>query len=127
MALVDQVLAAMDSGKLTDRLHCKRTPAAILDMGCGAGVAANCMAGAFPDCTVHAVDPDAVALVVARRDAELQGNTNIQFFEALGEDFDHGIKYDMAVCLDIIHDAPRPDLILNQIRTLLKPGGTLLV
>eukprot|EP00747_Dinoflagellata_sp_TGD_P218307 gnl/TRDRNA2_/TRDRNA2_90586_c0_seq1.p1 gnl/TRDRNA2_/TRDRNA2_90586_c0~~gnl/TRDRNA2_/TRDRNA2_90586_c0_seq1.p1 ORF type:complete len:363 (+),score=56.48 gnl/TRDRNA2_/TRDRNA2_90586_c0_seq1:167-1255(+) len=128
LALVDQVIAALDGGRVVDKLL-SAGGGAILDMGCGAGVAANCMAAAFPNSQVHGVDPDSTALAVARKDALAAGNSNALFLEALGEAFEPptGIKYDMAVCLDIIHDCPRPDLVLQNLKRVLKPGGTLLI
>lgn len=123
-ALVQQVISALGGGLLVGRL---REGGSVLDMGCGAGIAVNCVAAAFPQCVVHGVDPDIVSLGVARKDAAAQGLANAHFFDALGEHFDQGIRYDFAMCLDIVHDCPFPDKILASILRLLKPGGTLLI
>jgi len=89
----------------------------------------NELAASFPKATVHGLDPDSVSLSIARKDALKANNSNAIFFQAYGESFEppNNIKYDCVVCLDIIHDAPRPDLILLNIRKMLKPGGTLLI
>lgn len=125
IALVPQVIAAMRGGTLGETL--RKPGAKILDMGCGAGIAVNCVAAAFPCAVVHGVDPDGVALEVARADAAAAGLGNAEFVEAKGEDLSSEGVYDFAMCLDIVHDCPFPDRILLALRRALKPGGTLLI
>lgn len=132
LALVQIVLAALGGGKIVKRLT--SAGARVLDVGCGAGVASNCIAKAFPSATVHGVDPDHVALGIARHDAAGQGLQNVTFFDGFAEKFvppegkesDQGM-YDLAICLDIIHDCPFPDKVLGNVHSLLKPGGVLLI
>ena len=77
LALVQKVVQALGGGNLAPLLA--RGSARILDMGCGAGVAANCLAQAFPGAAVHGVDPDGVAISVARADAAAAGLSNASF------------------------------------------------
>ena len=124
-ALVDEVLAVLNNGKVTEALE---NGGAILDCGCGAGVAVNTLGAAFPNATVHGTDPDGVALGVGRKDAKNANINNVSFFKGFGESYTSDIKYDAVICMDIVHDTPRPDLILQNIcKNLLKPGGTLMI
>jgi len=123
-ALVQEVISAMEGGSVVETL---KKGGAVLDMGCGAGVAVNCVAKAFPNSIVHGIDPDCVSVDVGREMAEKEGLHNATYFAAKGEDFDEGLRYDFAMCLDIVHDCPFPDRVLASLFRLLKPGGTLLI
>merc|ERR1712066_139575 len=82
---------------------------------------------AFPNAVVHGLDPDGVALGVARKDAVEAGLSNVEFIETKGENLESEAIYDFALCLDIVHDCPYPGRILQALRRVLKPGGTLLI
>ena len=99
------VLGALDGGAVVEALE---RGGAVLDMGCGAGVAVNCIAAAFPRSHVDGVDPDGAALQVGRRDAAADGLANASFHRAFGEEYEAGVAYDLCVCLDIIHGAAVP-------------------
>ena len=90
----------------------------MLDMGCGGGIAANAVAAAFPGAVVHGLDPDGVAIGVARKAAAARGLRNVRFFEGAGEDFrpPGGVLYDFAMCLDIVHDCAFPDKVRTYVR-----------
>ena len=68
-----------------------------------------------------------VALGVARRDADELGLSNVEFSAAKGEEISADASYDLALCLDIIHDVPFPGQILATVFRALKPGGILLI
>jgi hypothetical protein len=70
-ALVQEVFTGLGGGYLVQRL--RAGGGTLLDMGCGAGVAANVLAAAFPTVVIHGVDPDAVALEVGSKDAARAG------------------------------------------------------
>ena len=144
IALCDQVIACLDNGVVYDHLSAPPADAdaaaatavdydkpAVLDMGCGSGVAVCCVAKAFPNALVHGVDPDSTAIAAARKDAASLSNAS--FFNTSGESFEAPAAvrarggYDLALCLDIVHDCAFPDRVLSSILRLLRPGGTLLI
>src|SRR5919197_3751275 len=103
-------------------------PARVLDAACGVGWAAIAIAKAYPKVTVLAVDPDAYAIELARRNAEEHGVANRVRFEVKdGRDVAGDGPYDLAVVIESIHDMAAPTGVLDAIRRSLAPGGTLIV
>lgn len=96
------------------------------DVGCGAGVAALAVAGAFPRCTVEGWDPSAHAIELATRRRDGAGVTNVEFRCAPAEDLPED-RYELVMALDCLHDMAYPARALSAIRRSLRPGGALLV
>jgi hypothetical protein len=81
-ALAPVIIPNIAAGAVLKKLQ---QGAMVLDMGCGAGVAVNALAEAFPASTIHGVDPDSFAILSAQEDAATQGLTNCSFCIAKGE------------------------------------------
>lgn len=103
-------------------------PARVLDAACGVGWAAIAIAKAYPKVTVLAVDPDAYAIELARRNAEAHGVADRVRFE-VGDAAGIGASgpFDFAIVVEAIHDISRPVEVLGGIRRSLAPGATLVV
>jgi 2-polyprenyl-6-hydroxyphenyl methylase/3-demethylubiquinone-9 3-methyltransferase len=118
------------TGWIADRLarHHGRDPAApdaltgltLLDIGCGAGLAAE--AFARRGARVTGLDAAGEALAAARAHAA-SGGLAIDYREGLPEDLPDGETYDAVVALEVIeHVADRP-AFLTALARAAKPGG----
>lgn len=99
----------------------------VLDVGCGAGVACNTLAQAFPKSTIHGYDPSQTAIEKARKDAQILRLNNVEYFEKPGESIPSIKCYDFVMTLDCMHDMPRPDLVMSAIKKAMKKDGTWLI
>lgn len=101
----------------------------ILDLGCGFGLFSLYFAALGPDRRITAVDLNAGRIEQASRSAAKLGLDNVEYTAmnvldwASREDFD-GIYF-----LDLVHHLPKDSVpvFLEKVRTLLKPGGVLVV
>jgi 2-polyprenyl-3-methyl-5-hydroxy-6-metoxy-1,4-benzoquinol methylase len=99
----------------------------VVDIGCGSGRALCLMAADFPNSRFTGYDlcPDAIA--AARNQAQRHELQNVQFdvrdVSRLGE----CEKFDLITAFDAIHDQARPQVVLHNIATALRPGGTFLM
>ena len=121
--LVPVVLAAFDGA--TDRLGA--SGARIIDVGCGAGVAARLLATSFPEAAVTGIDPSARAIAAARDDPRAAGLPNLAYEEGGFDDLDEFGPADLLVTLDVLHDLPRPDQAIAAAHRNLSADGWWLV
>jgi len=113
LPMLDGVVAKLEAG------------ADVCDVGCGAGVALDAMARAFPASTFTGYDPSRHAVERAtERLAELPNTTVVH---ARAEDLPAEPSFDLVLTFDCLHDMTRPDDALAAIRRSLRPDGTLLV
>jgi ubiquinone/menaquinone biosynthesis C-methylase UbiE len=99
-----------------------------LDVGCGAGRVSVALAKAFPKATVVGLDPDRESIRQAEAAAAEAGlSGRVSFVAANTGNVDGGEGFDLITACDCIHDFAAPQLTLKQIRTLLKPDGTLFI
>ena len=99
-----------------------------LDVGCGAGRVSVALAKAFPKATVVGLDPDRESIRQAEAAAAEAGlSGRVSFVAANTGNLDGGEGFDLITACDCIHDFAAPQLTLKQIRTLLKPDGTLFI
>jgi 2-polyprenyl-3-methyl-5-hydroxy-6-metoxy-1,4-benzoquinol methylase len=99
-----------------------------LDVGCGAGRVSVALAKAFPKATVVGLDPDRESIRQAEATATEAGlSGRVSFVAANTGSVDRGEGFDLITACDCIHDFAAPQLTLKQIRTLLKPDGTLFI
>ncbi|MCY4665047.1 MAG: class I SAM-dependent methyltransferase [Acidimicrobiaceae bacterium] len=117
--LVPVVLASFDGA--IDRL--RAGGARIVDVGCGAGVAARLLASSFPEATVVGVDPSDRAIAAARAEAQAAGLDNLTFENGTFDDLNRFGPVDLLVTLDVLHDLPRPqDAVAAAMRNLSADG-----
>ena len=97
------------------------------DLGCGVGRAALILGDAYPSAEILGVDMDAQSVAQAREAAKSAGLSNVQFLNGSVADVSKGDGYDFATLFDCLHDLTEPVETLEQIRSLLKPDGALMV
>jgi 2-polyprenyl-3-methyl-5-hydroxy-6-metoxy-1,4-benzoquinol methylase len=95
------------------------------DVACGAGNGALVVARRFPNSTFVGYDQDAAAIAVARSRAA--GLTNVSFEVADAATLTSDQPFGVAFIFNAVHDQARPLEVLTSIRSILEPGGTLLM
>lgn len=93
----------------------------ILDLGCGGGILTEALAkqGAL----LTGIDLSEEGIAAAKRHASSQA-LNIDYFCTAIEDYEHP-PFDLIVCMEMLEHVDHPQVILNQCKRLLKPGGYL--
>jgi ubiquinone/menaquinone biosynthesis C-methylase UbiE len=135
---------------LPDRSAILAEGGAVLDAGCGIGWSTIALAKAFPNARVVGIDLDAASIEEARGNARDAGvDDRIEFVlgnaadaellrrAARGEGTtEAGVAdptdasasgFDLVTVFEALHDMGRPVDALAELRTLLRPGGALLV
>ncbi|WP_439576944.1 bifunctional 2-polyprenyl-6-hydroxyphenol methylase/3-demethylubiquinol 3-O-methyltransferase UbiG [Elioraea sp.] len=93
----------------------------LLDVGCGAGLAAE--AFARRGAAVTGIDAASEAIAAARRHAE-QGGLAIDYRIAAPEELaEEGALFDVVVALEVIEHVADRDAFLAALATLTRPGG----
>ena len=118
--LIPVVIPLLDG--VSDKLRASGTA---LDIGCGGGVALEALAAEYPEAKVRGVDTSGYAVALARERLAELGNAEVEL--VAGEDIVGESEYDLIMTLDMMHDAPRPDLIAESVRGAVKDDGTWLV
>jgi SAM-dependent methyltransferase len=122
---------ADQASALTELLHGDTAyPAgsSVLEAGCGTGAQTVILAGNSPAASVMSIDLSAASLALARRQVRESGRASVAFGQAdvfmlpfRRQCFDH-----VFVCFVLEHLAD-PAGALRQLRTVLRPGGTMTV
>ena len=120
--LVPVILDSIDG--MTERLTAGAT---VVDIGCGAGVAAAAIAEAYPNSTVTGIDPSPHAIAAASERAAAAGLDNLSFRAGTFDDLDDVAEVDLLLTLDVIHDLPRPGAAVRSARTCLADDGVWMV
>ncbi len=120
--LVPVILDAVE--QMTERLTAGAT---VVDVGCGSGVAAAAVAGAFPQSTVVGIDPSPHAIETAAQRAASEGLTNLSFQSGTFEDLRDFSDVDLLVTLDVLHDLPDPAAAVVAARSCLADNGVWMV
>jgi 16S rRNA G1207 methylase RsmC len=99
-------------------------PQSILDMGCGYGPLGLTLKKLHPDCAVHLVDRDALAVEYSRENADLNNFTAVEAYGSLGYDDVPKHDFDLVVS-NIPGKAGEPVItyLLQEPQFFLKPGG----
>lgn len=108
----------------------------ILDIGCGGGILSESMA-IDPDLsnsTITGIDLSENAINIAKLHLEETktnninpGSINLKYYVSSVEDFlenNPEQKFDVITCLELLEHVPDPGSIINSIKKLLKPNGT---
>jgi len=100
----------------------------VLDVGCGAGQVPLALAKAFPKASIVGLDTDVESIHRAEAAAEAAGvESRISFLAHGTGDLDDAEQFDLITVCDCVHDFAQPVETLREIRSLLKPEGTLFV
>lgn len=113
-------------GKLPDVVSQLERGGRVLDVGCGVGRVATAIARKFPNCEVVGLDPDGQSIAWAERHARAAG-ARVRFLATTTATIERGDGFDLITACDCVHDFARPRTTLREMRSLLKPGGTLFV
>ena len=116
MPALDGVLPKLEAG------------ARAADIGCGSGARTLAMAQSFPNTSWAGYDTSGHA--IARASAKLAAApdvTNLAFHNPVDEPVPQDASLDLVTFCDVLHDATRPDHLLEIARKSLKPDGTVLV
>jgi 2-polyprenyl-3-methyl-5-hydroxy-6-metoxy-1,4-benzoquinol methylase len=103
-------------------------PARVADVGCGTGWSTIAIAQAYPKARVDGIDLDEPSIATARQNAAKSGvEDRVRF-----EDRDAGApgraaSYDLVTAFETIHDMADPVAALRAMRSLVAPGGAVLV
>jgi 2-polyprenyl-3-methyl-5-hydroxy-6-metoxy-1,4-benzoquinol methylase len=104
-------------------------PARIADIGVGQGWSSIALAQAFPRARVDGLDLDPASIAAARENAVAAGLADERVSFHLRDAGDPALagQYDLALAIECIHDMPRPVEVLQAMRQLVGPGGTVLI
>jgi predicted O-methyltransferase YrrM len=112
---------------LVERLQ-SAPPARIADVGCGLGWSSIAMALAFPLVQVDGLDLDAPSIQAARRNAAESGvDDRVTFRVATADEPGLTGSYDLVTVLEAFHDMARPIAVLQALRSLLEPEGSIVI
>lgn len=100
---------------------------AVLDVGCGSGRALNEMAARFPHSRFTGYDASPEAVAAATAEATRRGLANIRFEARDVAELGDKAAFDLITAFDAIHDQARPDAVLRNVASALKPGGSFLM
>ena len=99
----------------------------VLDIACGSGLAMIELARTFPASRFAGYDASEQAIATARAEAGRRKLTNVRFDVRDVSHIGEAARYDLVTAFDAIHDQSKPAQVLKEIRSALKPGGTLLM
>jgi 2-polyprenyl-3-methyl-5-hydroxy-6-metoxy-1,4-benzoquinol methylase len=101
-------------------------PRRVLDVGCGAGIAAVELAKHYPAARVEGIDLDEASIDLARANA-LEAGVDVRFHVRDAADPGLDGPFDLITLFDSLHHLARPVEALRRLRALLAPGGTVLI
>lgn len=103
-------------------------PARVADVGCGLGWSSIGLALAYPNVRVDGLDLDGQSIDIAQRNAVDAGvDDRVRFIH--GDAAAPGLDgpYDLAMMLEAFHDMAQPVRVLDSLRRLLTPDGSILI
>ena len=101
--------------------------AAVADVGCGAGLALELLARAFPRSRFNGYDLSLHAVETGQARVASAGVTNLEFHHCRAEELPADTPFDFVITFDCMHDMTRPDLAIAAIRRAIRDDGTWLI
>ncbi len=101
--------------------------AAVLDVGCGRGLALAQLAAAFPKSDFVGYDISNETVEFATKNANMHNLKNLRFEIQDAASFSDKEAFDFITAFDAIHDQAQPLTVLKNIHRALKSGGTFLM
>jgi 2-polyprenyl-6-hydroxyphenyl methylase / 3-demethylubiquinone-9 3-methyltransferase len=97
----------------------------LLDVGCGAGIVSEPLSRLGAKIT--AIDASERNILVAKQHAK-QSGVDVNYQNLLPEDIaSTGQIFDIVISLEVIEHVANPDVFLNILASLVKPGGVLVI
>ncbi|MFD0738579.1 bifunctional 2-polyprenyl-6-hydroxyphenol methylase/3-demethylubiquinol 3-O-methyltransferase UbiG [Lysobacter koreensis] len=107
----------------------ERTPlrdARVLDVGCGAGLLSEALAGAGAQVTALDLAPELIKIArLHRLETGVSVDYRLQSVESLAQEMPG--QFDAVTCMEMLEHVPDPGSVIEACATLLKPGGRLFV
>ena len=103
-------------------------PARVADVGCGSGWSSIAIARAYPKAQVHGFDADEASIALARSNAAAAGLADRVTF-AIRDAAYPGLagSYDLLTAFETIHDMAQPVEALRKMRSMVGPGGAVVI
>ncbi len=95
----------------------------VVDVGCGAGVAATAVAMTYPASTVIGIDPSGHGIESALERASDDGLDNLSFRTGTFDDLGALAPIDLLLTLDVMHDLPHPGAAVRAAHAALADDG----
>ena len=106
------------------RQRVKLRDAAVLDVGCGAGLLSEALAGEGAIVTATDLAPELIKVAKLHRlESKVEVEYLLQSVESLAEQ--RAGSFDAITCMEMLEHVPDPGAIIAACATLLKPGGKL--
>ena len=122
LVLLPVVLAKL--GSIVSRLE---RGGAIADLGCGGGNLVIALARRFPTSKVVGFEVSATALAVARKRLAAAKLPNASVVDARETPMGAAGPFDLVTTYDVLHDAPKPEQLVEEAAAALAPGGVWLL
>ncbi|XP_798674.4 sterol 24-C-methyltransferase [Strongylocentrotus purpuratus] len=101
----------------------------MLDVGCGRGAAMKMLAQSFPNSHFVGLDIDQCNVDWAYKDVATLGLKNLEYVcaDASAMPNDWTSTFDYVFFFNLLHDTPRPDLIIDDVKRVMKKDGIMSV
>jgi 2-polyprenyl-3-methyl-5-hydroxy-6-metoxy-1,4-benzoquinol methylase len=100
----------------------------VADVGCGEGWSTIALAQAYPNAQVVGFDLDRASIEVARaRAAQMRVNVRFEHKDAATVKHEGGERFDVITMLETLHDLSKPVEVLEALRHVLEPGGSVII